>query len=123
MMIGAHIDIILIVTGALTAVALLQFIAPVPVLRMIYGDAPADEVSIGLARHWGLLIFLIGVLLIYAAFHPAVRAPATLLAAIEKIALGVGVFGTSLRKHPVVAAIATGDSLIALVYVLYLGGF
>ena len=122
-MIGAHIDIILIVTGALTALALLQFIAPVPMLRMIYGDAPTDEVSLALARHWGLLIFLIGVLLIYAAFHPAVRNPATLLAALEKIALGVGVFGTSLRKHPVAAVIAAGDSLIALVYVLYLGGF
>lgn len=122
-MIGAHIDIILIVTGALTAVALLQFIAPVPMLRMIYGDAPTDEISLALARHWGLLIFLIGVLLIYAAFHPAVRNPATLLAALEKIALGVGVFGTSLRKHPVAALIAAGDSLIALVYVLYLGGF
>jgi len=122
-MIGAHIDIILIVTGALTALALLQFIAPVPMLRMIYGDAPTDEVSLSLARHWGLLIFLIGVLLIYAAFHPAVRNPATLLAALEKIALGGGVFGTSLRKHPVAAVIAAGDSLIALVYVLYLGGF
>jgi hypothetical protein len=121
--IGVHIDIILIVTGALTAAALLQFFAPVPVLRMIYGDAPADEVSLVLARHWGLLIFLIGVLLIYAAFLPAVRTPATLLAAIEKIALGVGVFGTSLRKHPVAVAIAAGDSLIALVYVLYLAGF
>src|SRR5262249_59468071 len=121
-MIGAHIDIILIVTGALTAVALLQFIAPVPMLRMIYGDAPTDEISLALARHWGLLIFLIGVLLIYAAFHPAVRNPATLLAALEKIALGVGVFGTSLRKHPVAALIAAGDSLIALVYVLYLVG-
>src|SRR5215475_8624835 len=101
MVIGAHIDIILIVTGAITAVALLQFIAPVPMLRMIYGAAPEDEVSLALARHWGLLIFLVGVLLIYAAFHPAVREPTMLLAAIEKIALGVGVFGASLRKHPI----------------------
>jgi hypothetical protein len=122
-MIGAHIDVILIVTGALTAVALLQFVAPVPMLHIIYGAAPTDEVSLALARHWGLLIFLIGVLLIYAAFHPAVREPATLLAAVEKIALGVGVLCTPLRRHPVAAAIAAGDSLIALVYVLYLTGF
>jgi hypothetical protein len=122
-MIGAHIDVILIVTGALTAGAVLQFIAPVPMLRAIYGAAPADEVSLALARHWGLLIFLIGVLLIYAAFHPAVREPAALLAAVEKIALGVGVFSTPLRRHPVAAAIAAVDSLIALVYALYLTGF
>jgi hypothetical protein len=56
-MIGTHIELILIVTGALTAVvALLQFIVPVPMLRVIYGKAPLDEVSLFLARHWGLLV-------------------------------------------------------------------
>jgi hypothetical protein len=50
-MIGAHIELILIVTGALTAVALLQFIAPASVFRMIYGEAPTDEVGLAVARH------------------------------------------------------------------------
>jgi hypothetical protein len=122
-MIAAHIEGNLIVTGALTAGALLQFIAPLPMLRLIYGEAPIDKVTLFLARHWGLLIFLIGGLLIYAAFHPGLRAPAMLLAAIEKIALGLDVFGTSLRSGPVLAAIAAGDSIIALVYVLYSAGF
>ena len=122
-MIGAHIEIILIVTGAATALALVQFVAPSAVLRMVYGAAPADVVSMALAGHWGLLIFLIGILLIYAAFHPAVRDPAMVVAVVEKFALGAGVFGTSLRKYPVAAAIAAGDSVIALIYVLYLAGF
>ena len=122
-MIGAHIEVILIVTGALTAGALLQFIAPIPTMRLIYGEASTSEVGVFLARHWGLLIFLIGVLLIYAAYHPGVRDPATLLAAVEKIALGVGVVGSALRKSPVAVTIATGDSVIALVYGLYLAGF
>jgi hypothetical protein len=122
-MIGAHIELILIVTGALTAIALLQFIAPASVLRMIYGEAPTDEVSLAVARHWGLLTFLVGALLVYAAFHPPVRGPAMIIAVIEKTALGLGVFGTSLRTHSAAAAIAAGDSLIALIYVLYLAGF
>src|SRR5215813_14147300 len=122
-MIGAHIELILIVTGALTAIALLQFVAPAPVLRMILGEAPTDEVGLAVARHWGLLTFLVGALLIYAAFHPSVRGPAMVVAVIEKAALGVGVLGTSLRKHPTAAAVAAGDSLIALTYVLYLAGF
>ena len=50
-MIGSHIEIILIVTGALTAVAILQFIAPAPMLRTICGEAPKDAASIALARH------------------------------------------------------------------------
>jgi hypothetical protein len=122
-MIGAHIELILIVTGALTAITLLQFIAPAQVLRMIFGEAPTDEVSLAVARHWGLLVFLVGALLIYAAFHAPIRAPAMVVALIEKAALGVGVLGTSLRTHPVAAAIAAGDSFVALVYVLYLAGF
>jgi len=122
-MIGAHIELILIVTGALTAIALVQSIAPAQVLRMIYGEAPADEVSLAVARHWGLLTFLVGALLIYAAFHASVRGPAMVVAVIEKAALGLGVFSTSLRTHRAAAAIAAGDSFIALVYVLYLAGF
>jgi hypothetical protein len=43
--IGAHIEIILIVTGAARALVRVQFIAPA-VLRMVsYGVAPADLVS------------------------------------------------------------------------------
>ena len=122
-MIGAHIESILIVTGALTAVAILQFIAPATMFRIIFGETPKDAPALALARHWGLLIFLIAALLIYAAYHPAVRDPAILLGAIEKIALGAGVLGTSLRRHRMAAAIAIGDSAIAVVYLLYLAGY
>jgi hypothetical protein len=122
-MIGTHIEIILIFTGATTAMALAQFIAPASVSRIIYGAAPTEVVGITLVRHWGILVFLVGVLLIYAAFHPAVREPVTVVAAVEKIGFGLGIFGTSLRRYPIAAAIAVGDILIALVYVLYLVGF
>src|SRR5262245_45771311 len=115
-MIGTHIEIVLIVTGVLTATALLLFIAPLPTLRVVYGGTPKDLLTVALARHWGLLVFLVGVLLIYAGFHPAVRQPAVLLALIEKIALGVGVLSTPLRSRPVAATIALGDTAIAFVY-------
>jgi hypothetical protein len=117
--IATQIEPILIITGAATAMALIQFIAPSQILRMVYGEAPTDAISLGLARHWGLLIFCVGVLLIYAAFHPSVRDPAM----VEKVALGTGVLGTSLRRYGLAAAIAAGDSLIALVYIAYLTGF
>jgi hypothetical protein len=95
-----------------------------PVLRIVYGAAaPTDAISVALARHWGLLIFCVGALIIYAAYHPTARAPAMVFAAVEKIGLGVGVLCTSSGAHPVAAAIAVGDTLIALVYVLYLVGF
>ena len=48
-MIGAHIELILIVTGAITAIALVQSVAPASVLRMIFGEAPTDEVGLAVA--------------------------------------------------------------------------
>lgn len=103
-MISAHIGIILVVTGAATAMAIIRFIAPSSVLRMVSGVAPADTVSMALARHWGLLILLIGILLIYAAFRPAVRDPAMVVAVVEKLVLGAGVLGTCLRSWPIATA-------------------
>jgi len=90
---------------------------------MIFGKSPTHAISLALARHWGLLIFCVGLLLIYAAFHPSVRDPAMVFAATEKVALGAGVLGTSLHKHAVAVVIAAGDSLIALVYIVYFAGF
>ena len=86
-MIAAHIQIILIVTGAFTALAFGQFTAPSKLLRLIYGQAQADAASLMLARHWGLLVSCVGLLLIYAAFEPTVRIPVMIFAMIEKIAL------------------------------------
>jgi len=38
-------------------IALLQFVAPAPILRMIFGAT--GEIGLAVARHWGLLIFLV----------------------------------------------------------------
>ena len=121
-MIGTHIKIILIVTGATTAMALALFIAPTSATRIIFGVAPAQTIGIALVRHWGLLVSLVGVLLIYAAFHPEIREPVTVMAAVEKIAFGFGIFGTRLRRYPIAAGIAAADTLIPIVYVLSLLG-
>jgi hypothetical protein len=61
-MIGDHVETILIVTGALTAIMLAQLVAPAQVLSLIFGEAPTDRVTRFLARHWGLLIFCVGIL-------------------------------------------------------------
>jgi len=122
-MIASNIEAVLIVTGALTASMLAQFVAPRWILRHAFGEVPSGAVSIALARHWGLLLFCVGALLIYAGFHPAVRTPALVLASIEKVGFVACVFGSSLRRRPAVAAMAIGDGVMVLVYVLYLLGF
>ena len=121
-MMATYIEIILIVTGVVTATMLSQFFAPLPVLRLVYGETHLDTVGMALARHWGLLIFCVGGLLIFAAFYPPVRAPIVVFAVIEKIGLGVCVLGTSLRRKGIAAVLAGSDLFMALVYVLYLSG-
>ena len=121
-MITSNIEAILIVTGALTATMLAQFMAPSWMVRHTYGEAPAGPVSILFARHWGLLLFCVGALLVYAAFHPALRGPAVVLASVEKAGFIACVFGTSLRRRPIAAIMATGDAVLVLIYVLYLVG-
>ena len=120
--ITSSIGAILIVTGALTATMLAQFVAPSWMVRHTYGEAPSGLVSIALARHWGLLLFCVGTLLVYAAFHPPLREPAVVLASVEKAGFVACVFGTSLRQRPIAAIMAAGDAVMVLVYVLYLVG-
>ena len=121
-MITSHIEAILIVTGALTATMLVQFFAPSWMVRHTYGEAPSGTASIALARHWGLLLFCVGALLVYSAFHPELRKPAVVLASVEKAGFVACVFGTSLRKHPIASIMAAGDAVMTLLYVLYLAG-
>ena len=120
-MITSHIEAVLIVTGVCTASVLVLFFLPSSVLRQIIGDDPG-AVSIALLRHWGLLLFCIGALLVYAAFHPTVREPAVVLASLEKLGFAVCVFGTLLRQRPMVSVMAAADLAMVLLYALYLVG-
>jgi len=118
----SNIEAVLIVTGALTAGMLAQFVAPSWVLRHAFGEVPSGVAAITLARHWGLLLFCVGVLLVYSAFHPAVRVPAVVLASVEKVGFVACVFGTSLRQRRMQAISAAADAFMVLIYVLYLLG-
>jgi hypothetical protein len=121
--ITSHIELILIITGGLTAGALAQFVAPSWVTRHIFGEVPSGPATLVVARHWGLLLFCVGALLVYAAFHPAVRAPAMVLASIEKGGFVACVLGTPLRRRVTPLILAFCDGLMLLLYVLYLTGF
>lgn len=121
-MVTSNIELILIITGLLTASMIAQFLAPSWTFRHTYGEPLSGTANAGLARHWGLLLFCVGALLVYSAFHPELRKPAVVLASIEKAGFVAGVFGTSLRHRRVPSLMAAGDAAITLIYVLYLFG-
>lgn len=121
--IGSHIEGILVITGVLTASMLAQFVAPSWVVRHTFGNFSSDALTKMFARHWGLLLFCIGALLFYAAFHPCMRVPAVVLASIEKLGFVACVFGTSVRDQRMASVMAAGDAVMVILFVLYIAGF
>ena len=121
-MLTAHIELILLITGLATASGIALLLAPVAVLKMQFGQAPSDALSLFIARHWGLLVGLIGALLVYAAYHDEIRRPTMIVAVVEKMAFVIGIFLTPFRRRPAVLVMALADAGMATVYTLYLAG-
>ena len=122
-MLAAQIELILLVTGLATAGAFVLFLAPVTMMKVLFGQAPSDASSLFIARHWGLLVALVGALLIYAAYHAEVRAPALIVAIVEKLVFALGMFFSPFRRRPTVLVMALADAGMAAVYVMYLAGW
>jgi hypothetical protein len=121
-MLAAQIELILLFTGLATAGALVLFLVPVTMMKLLFGQAPSDVLSVLVARHWGLLVGLVGVLLIYAAYHAEVRVPTLIIAIVEKAAIALGVFISPFRRRPAALVVALADAGMATVYLMYLAG-
>jgi hypothetical protein len=121
-MLTSSIELILLITGLATAGALVLFLMPVTTMKMLFGQAPSDALSLLIARHWGLLISLVGVLLIYAAHHVEIRVPTLIVAIAEKTVFALGMLLSPFRRRPMVIVMALADAGMAAVYVTYLAG-
>jgi hypothetical protein len=119
-MLAAQIELILVLTGLATASALVLFLSPVTMMRMLFGQAPSDALSLLIVRHWGLLVGLVGTLLIYAAYHAEIRVPTLIVAIVEKAAFALGVFLSPFHRRPTVFVMALADAGMAAVYLIYL---
>ena len=118
-MLESQTGTILIFTGALTLLAAAAVVAPAAVLRAVFGSTAPDRVARAVTRHWGLLVALFGALLLYAGYHPEVRAPVMLAAAIEKLGVAA-IFGIALPRRPLLVAIIAGDVAMAIIYLVIL---
>jgi hypothetical protein len=98
-MLARHFSTILLVTGVVTALPILQFMLPGPALRLLYKLELREPAGALFARHWGLMAACFGALLVYAGAHPEVRAPIVLAAAVEKGALAVLILGAWSQPH------------------------
>ena len=121
MIITDYIHIVLLVSGSFTLLPIVVFLLPTRGPRLLFGvDAPDGPGGL-FTRHWSLLAPSLGALLIYAAWHPELRAPLMLAAGIEKAGL-IGLIVAdwkrpyTARMRPIVII----DLVIISVYAIYL---
>ena len=87
-MIDKHFSKILIITGIITMLPIVMFFFPWAMLSFLGLDV-GREAGVPFTKHWGLLAFCFGALLVYSAKHVELRRPIVIAAAIEKIGLCV----------------------------------
>jgi hypothetical protein len=118
---GSNIEWILVVSGALTAIAGAgAFLFPKTLLRLIFKVENPDGAILFFVMHWGILIFVVGALLKVVAYEPGLRAPVLVAAAIEKFGILFLVLFGPLKRTLGMTAIAVFDGSLAVIYVLYL---
>ena len=122
-MIAEHIYWILIVTGLVTVLVLPMVFAPAPMLRLLFGEVPVGPLAVLIARHWGLLLGLLGLLLLSAAYVQELRTAVVTFAMLEKFAFALLVLpNPQLRSRGRAGLVAATDLLTAVVFLLYLAG-
>lgn len=87
-MVVKHFTKILYITGILTMLPIAMFFLPWATMGML-GMSAGKEAGIAFAKHWGLMAFCFGALLVYAASHVEIRRPVVIAAAVEKLGLCV----------------------------------
>src|SRR5262244_1646628 len=122
-MLAPSIEWVLVVSGVITAGAgLAALLFPHLFLRLGFGVESPISSLVFFVRHWGVLIFAVGALIVYSAYVPTVRAPVLAAAAVEKFAIGLLTFFGPMKPTSAMTAIAVGDSAFAILYVAYLAG-
>lgn len=122
-MLASSIGWILVASGAITAGGgLAALLFPKLILGLGFGvESPTDS-AVFFVRHWGVLIFAVGALIVYSAYAPTTRTPVLTAAAIEKFAIGLLVFFGPVKRTTAMTGIAIVDGAFAVLYVGYLTG-
>lgn len=119
-MIVRHFTRILYISGAITMLPIVMFFIPWAMFSLT-GISVGNGAGVAFVKHWGLMAFCFGALLVYAASHVEARRPIVIAVGIEKMGLCVIVlagwgdaFMTALRPAALV------DGIIVVLFGLYL---
>jgi hypothetical protein len=111
---------ILLVTGLITMLPGLQFLAPELMLQQ-QGLSVSGDGGMFFARHWGLVVCCIGALLVYSAGRPEARRPIVTAGMVQK--LGLVILVTMNWSNPALQGLqpaAVFDAVCVVLYALYL---
>ena len=117
----ANIKWIMLVSGLLTCTMFYAAIAPHASLRSTFGESVEGAVAEIVVRNWGALIGIVGVLLIYGAFNPAIRPVALSVAGVSKVVF-IGLvltLGRPYLGHQAGVAIVV-DAVMVAIFAVYL---
>lgn len=118
---SAAIKWIMIVSGVLTCTMVTVAFTPAETLRSIFGAWPEGPETDLVARNWGILIGLVGAMLVYGAFHPAVRTMALIVAGGSKAVFIALVLAQGSRFLSYQAGMAVAvDAVWVLLFAAYL---
>lgn len=111
----------MLVSGLLTCTMFLALFSPQESLRSNFGATLEGPVAGIVTRNWGALIGLVGIMLIYGAFHIPVRKFTLVIAGISKIIFISLVLSSGLSFWGLGAGIAViADSIMIALYIIYL---
>jgi hypothetical protein len=119
----ANIKWIMLVSGVLTCTMVYAAIAPQAALRSTFGETLEGPLAEIVVRNWGALITLVGAMLVYGAFKPAVRPLALAVAGASKLVFIALVLshGSRYLGHQAGIAIAV-DLVWVVLFAIYLLG-
>ena len=87
-MIVKHFTKILYVSGIITMLPIVMFFLPWAMFNLL-GISVGREAGVPFTKHWGLMAFCFGALMVYSASHVEIRRPIVIAAAIEKLGMMV----------------------------------
>jgi hypothetical protein len=117
----ANIKWIMLASGALTCTMIYAAIAPQAALRGTFGETLQGPLAEIVVRNWGILITLVGAMLIYGAYHAAVRPLVLTVAGLSKLVFILLVLAHGSRYLGQQAGIAIAiDAVWVVLFALYL---
>ena len=118
--INTNIKWIMVISGVLTSTMVYAALAPEAALRSSFGETLDEPLAKIIVRNWGALIAMVGGMLIYGAFKPAVRGLALFVAGVSKVIFIALVLseGNRYLSEQVGIAVAV-DSVMVLLFLAY----